>query len=77
VVRYSLIMHTPNPVRRRFLGNWAFVVDTGASVARRSWVADCPTCGEQVRGGSYDTAGTRKNTKDALYRHVQQHHQPG
>lgn len=68
-----------NPIRRRFLGDWALVFDAGA-VAHRGWVAVCPECGEQVvhrAAHPHYAQATRKNTKDALYRHQQEQHKPG
>lgn len=36
------------------------------------WFAGCPRCGDEVHGGRAYPWGptTRKNTKDALYRHL-------
>lgn len=67
-----------NPIRRSFEGEWAWVAGTDRVIVRRHWVADCPECGEKVTwSGAGWTSRTRKNTKDALYRHVQEHHKPG
>lgn len=73
-------MQKANPIRRRFLGHWAIPLDGSPPRPNDGWVADCPECGEQVRwrdGHMFNARATRKNTKDALYRHVQQEHGPG
>lgn len=54
--------------------------DAGSPSVRRGWCADCPECGERVvwRAAYPNYAGaTRKNTKDALYGHIQEQHRPG
>lgn len=71
-------MQQANPIRRGFLGEWAFLLDGSEPTARRNWYAICPDCGERVQHPPHwpNGAATRKNTKDALYRHRRKH-RPG
>lgn len=68
-----------NPIRRRHIGAWSLHLDGSPARPTRGWVATCPDCGQQVRwkGDHFNSRATRKNTKDALYRHVREHHKPG
>jgi hypothetical protein len=74
-------MQQANPFRRGVL-DMETVFAAGAGVyseGRRVWYATCPECLKKVMhpsSGSY-SRGTRKNTRDALYRHSQQEHRPG
>lgn len=75
---------TANPIKRRARGAWfsAIRMDEQPEPAKayREWVALCPHCGDEVTSKSgypHYARATRKNTKDALYRHVQEHHMPG
>ena len=73
-------MLKPNPIRRRHMGDWSWVLGGGNPGAVREWVAVCPECGAEIthhRGHPDYARATRKNTKDALYRHVQKEHKPG
>ncbi len=75
-------MQKANPVRRGVLGRKvAFAAGAGLhSPGRRVWFAVCPECGDRVMhpgGYPHYARPTRKNTKDALYRHRQQQHEPG
>jgi cytochrome c5 len=74
-------MQKVNPIRRgRVDQKTAFAAAGVHSPGRRVWFAVCPTCAAKVmhrpHAGRHSYA-TRKNTKDALYRHQQEHHKPG
>jgi hypothetical protein len=69
-----------NPIRRRFRGVYSVIVSTGRSNAHKEWFAICPQCSVEITphtGWPHYNHGTRKSTKDALYRHVQEEHKPG
>lgn len=57
---------------KRHDGQWAWALETSQVRAIRQWCAACPDCGTEVvwRG----SPPTRKNTKDALYRHRRERH---
>lgn len=56
-------------IYRRLIG-WGY--SKGKARALHGWVAKCAACGENIT-----RLASRKNAKDALYRHVQKEHRPG
>jgi len=70
-----------NPIRRGHVDPTFALAVVGLSTSdEKAWFAICPTCGDRVMHRySYPhyARATRKNTKDALYRHTQQEHRPG
>ena len=69
-----------NPIRRGHVDRAEALTLAGLSTSDcKDWYALCPECGDRVMH-RYDylrARATRKNTKDALYCHIQQHHRPG
>lgn len=70
-----------NPIRRgQVTQEVAFAAAGVHHPGRRVWYATCPTCSATAMHRPYvwySSQTTRKNTKDALYRHVQKEHGPG
>jgi hypothetical protein len=62
-------MQKANPIRRRRSG-WGY--GQGKARALRAWLAACPICNKEIGG-----LRSRKQAKDALYRHTQKQHKPG
>lgn len=74
-------MQKANPIRRRFRGQWSWIVSGEQSPrANRQWVAVCPKCSLEIapkRGYPHYATPTRKTAKDELHRHMMAEHKPG
>lgn len=74
-------MQKANSIRRGHVDpDFALAVAGVSTSDEKAWYALCPTCGSRIMHRySYPhyARATRKNTKDALYRHVQKEHGPG
>jgi hypothetical protein len=70
-----------NPIRKGHVDQVFALAAAGLSMSdEKVWYAVCSTCGDRVMhrySYPYYARGTRKNTKDALYRHGQEEHRPG
>lgn len=74
-------MPRANPIRRGHVNEVVALAIAGLSTSdQKAWYALCPSCGDRIMHQySYPhyARATRKNTKDALYRHLQEEHKPG